>query len=142
PPFLFSSYLRLWNNSIAQREQIVPAKVTPLFYKTPQKGETRMKGYGKYWKTLKNRSVHWTTRSKHLLTTSLLRSTLALLAVAEVGLASLPLAHAAEPHFGEIETFANVPATPGFPEGISVDGNRVYVSGPATAGTGGTGPSK
>ena len=45
------------------------------------------------------------------------------------------------PAFGEIETFATVPAVPGFPEGVAVDGNRVYVSGPARFGTAGTGPS-
>lgn len=44
--------------------------------------------------------------------------------------------------FGDIETFVSIPALPGFPEGISVDGNLVYVSGPATAGTAETGPSK
>lgn len=99
-----------------------------------------MKSYGKYWATLKTRSGHWATHSKHLLTTSLLRSALALLAFTAAGLISLPLASAAQ--FGDIETFASVPATPGFPEGISVDGHRVYVSGPATAGTAGTGPSK
>src|SRR5690242_19415847 len=33
---------------------------------------------------------------------------------------------------GEIRTFARTPADPGFPEGIAVHGNRVYVSGPAT----------
>jgi hypothetical protein len=42
---------------------------------------------------------------------------------------------------GKIETFAIVPATPGFPEGVAVDGNRVYVSGPPRFGTAGTGPS-
>lgn len=40
-----------------------------------------------------------------------------------------------------IETFASVPAVPGFPEGIAVNGHRVYVSGPARFGTAGTGPS-
>lgn len=44
--------------------------------------------------------------------------------------------------YGEIKTFATVPAAPGFPEGIAVHGNRVYVSGPATFGTAGQGPSK
>lgn len=43
---------------------------------------------------------------------------------------------------GEIKTFARTPADPGFPEGIAVHGNRVYVSGPATFGTAGRGPSK
>lgn len=40
-----------------------------------------------------------------------------------------------------IKTFASVPAVPGFPEGIAVQGNKVYVSGPARFGTAGTGPS-
>jgi len=42
---------------------------------------------------------------------------------------------------GEIETFATVPVVPGFPEGVVVHGNRVFVSGPARFGTAGTGPS-
>ncbi|WP_437275310.1 SMP-30/gluconolactonase/LRE family protein [Sorangium sp. So ce375] len=44
--------------------------------------------------------------------------------------------------YGETRTFATVPAAPGFPEGIAVHGNLVYVSGPATFGTAGQGPSK
>jgi len=40
-----------------------------------------------------------------------------------------------------INTFATVPATPGFPEGIAVYGDWVFVSGPARFGTAGTGPS-
>ncbi|WP_437964632.1 hypothetical protein WMF04_33745 [Sorangium sp. So ce260] len=44
--------------------------------------------------------------------------------------------------YGQLKTFATFPASPGFPEGIAVDGNRVFVSGPATFGTAGTGPSK
>ncbi|MBX2997671.1 MAG: hypothetical protein KF893_04110 [Caldilineaceae bacterium] len=42
---------------------------------------------------------------------------------------------------GGVTTFAIVPAEPGFPEGIAVHGNRVFVSGPARFGTAGTGPS-
>jgi DNA-binding beta-propeller fold protein YncE len=68
-----------------------------------------------------------------------LRVSTALLAVAAVVLAGVSPAHALP--FGNIETFATVPAVPGFPEGIAVDGNRVYVSGPARFGTAGTGPS-
>jgi len=44
--------------------------------------------------------------------------------------------------YGEIRTFAQLPAHPGFPEGIAVHGDRVFVSGPATFGTAGSGPSK
>ncbi|WP_437586260.1 SMP-30/gluconolactonase/LRE family protein [Sorangium sp. So ce1000] len=44
--------------------------------------------------------------------------------------------------YGELKTFATAPAAPGFPEGIAVHGNLVYVSGPATFGTAGQGPSK
>ncbi len=43
--------------------------------------------------------------------------------------------------YGQITTFAPVPATPGFPEGVVIHGNRVFVSGPARFGTAGTGPS-
>lgn len=43
--------------------------------------------------------------------------------------------------FGTITTFATVPADPGYPEGVAVHGNHVYVSGPARFGTAGTGPS-
>ncbi len=43
--------------------------------------------------------------------------------------------------FGHITKFAQVPASPGFPEGIAVHGNSVFVSGPARFGTAGTGPS-
>jgi sugar lactone lactonase YvrE len=45
------------------------------------------------------------------------------------------------PPFGTITKFASVPATPGFPEGVAVHGNSVFVSGPARFGTAGTGPS-
>ena len=43
--------------------------------------------------------------------------------------------------FGHITKFAQVPASPGYPEGIAVHGNSVFVSGPARFGTAGTGPS-
>lgn len=45
------------------------------------------------------------------------------------------------PAFGEITKFASVPANPGFPEGVAVHGNSVFVSGPARFGTANTGPS-
>ena len=41
---------------------------------------------------------------------------------------------------GKAKLFARVPA-PAFPEGVAVDRGRVYVSGPATFGTAGQGPS-
>jgi sugar lactone lactonase YvrE len=63
----------------------------------------------------------------------------AALALAVAGLAAPSPARAAA--FGTIETFATVPAVPGFPEGVAVHGNRVFVSGPARFGTAGTGPS-
>jgi sugar lactone lactonase YvrE len=46
-----------------------------------------------------------------------------------------------KPAFGTIAKFAAVPAVPGFPEGVAVHGNSVFVSGPARFGTAGTGPS-
>lgn len=57
------------------------------------------------------------------------------------GWLAAPPAEAAQPPFGSITTFAPVPAVPGFPEGVAVHGNRVFVSGPARFGTAGTGPS-
>jgi sugar lactone lactonase YvrE len=45
------------------------------------------------------------------------------------------------PAFGTITKFATVPAMPGYPEGVAVHGNSVFVSGPARFGTSGTGPS-
>ncbi|HEX2042576.1 MAG TPA: SMP-30/gluconolactonase/LRE family protein [Acidimicrobiales bacterium] len=47
--------------------------------------------------------------------------------------------HAPRP-FGDVKVLARVPP-PGFPEGIAVRGNIVFVSGPATFGTAGQGPS-
>ncbi len=46
-----------------------------------------------------------------------------------------------KPAFGTITKFATVPATPGYPEGVAIHGNSVFVSGPARFGTAGTGPS-
>lgn len=43
--------------------------------------------------------------------------------------------------FGDAYILAQVPAQPGFPEGVAVKGNRVYVAGAATFGTTGKGPS-
>lgn len=48
---------------------------------------------------------------------------------------------AKKPVFGTITKLATVPAEPGFPEGVAVDGDNVFVSGPARFGTAGTGPS-
>ena len=68
-----------------------------------------------------------------------LRAAVVLLAVLALGLAGFGAAQASQ--IGDIDTFASVPATPGFPEGIVVHGNSVFVSGPARFGTAGTGPS-
>ena len=43
--------------------------------------------------------------------------------------------------YGDVKVLATVPAQPGYPEGIAVRGNKVYVAGPARFGTTGTGPS-
>jgi sugar lactone lactonase YvrE len=53
----------------------------------------------------------------------------------------LPTVVLAAMEFDGIQTFATVPADPGFPEGVAVHGDRVFVSGPARFGTAGTGPS-
>jgi len=44
--------------------------------------------------------------------------------------------------FGDARVLARVPTPPGFPEGIAVYGDLVFVSGPATFGTAGQGPSR
>ena len=66
---------------------------------------------------------------------------ISLIAVFSLFLASAPGLAMAEPAFGTISLFAPVPAVPGFPEGVAVHGNSVFVSGPARFGTAGTGPS-
>ena len=63
------------------------------------------------------------------------------LVVATVLVLSLSMTYSAMAASGGIDTFAVVPADPGFPEGIVVHGSHVYVSGPARFGTAGTGPS-
>lgn len=68
-----------------------------------------------------------------------LRAALVLVAVLALGLAGAGLVQASQ--IGDISTFAGVPPTPGFPEGVAVQGNSVFVSGPARFGTAGTGPS-
>jgi len=63
------------------------------------------------------------------------------LIIATVLVLSLSMTSNALADGGSIDTFASVPADPGFPEGIVVHGNHVFVSGPARFGTAGTGPS-
>lgn len=46
------------------------------------------------------------------------------------------------PALGSGSVFAHIPTPPGLPEGIVVVGDRVFVSGPATFGTAGLGPSQ
>lgn len=56
-------------------------------------------------------------------------------------LLALALGVAQAAAYGTITPFAPVPAAPGFPEGVAMHGNSVFVSGPARFGTAGTGPS-
>jgi hypothetical protein len=42
---------------------------------------------------------------------------------------------------GEGSVLTQLPASPGYPEGVVVVGDKIYVSGPAAFGTAGTGPS-
>jgi sugar lactone lactonase YvrE len=67
----------------------------------------------------------------------------AFLAAATAASALLPATAAAEQArpYGDVQVLATFPTPPGFPEGIAVKGNKVYVSGPARFGTAGTGPS-
>lgn len=46
------------------------------------------------------------------------------------------------PALGSGSVFATVPTPPGYPEGIAVVGDRVFVAGPATFGTAGAPPSQ
>lgn len=69
------------------------------------------------------------------------RLTLTNLIIATVLLLFLSVAPNALADGNGFDTFAVVPADPGFPEGIVVHGNNVFVSGPARFGTAGTGPS-
>lgn len=55
--------------------------------------------------------------------------------------ALLGAAPAADAAFGDAKTLAPFPAQPGFPEGVVVQGDRVYVAGAATFGTTASGPS-
>jgi sugar lactone lactonase YvrE len=60
----------------------------------------------------------------------------AMVAAAVLGLVVAGDATAEQPPaFGEARILAQVPNPPGFPEGIAVRGNRIYVAGPATFGT-------
>jgi sugar lactone lactonase YvrE len=72
---------------------------------------------------------------------SLITSTITFALVLSLAAAGLTRGALADDPIGTITTLANVPATPGFPEGIAVNGDHIYVSGPATFGTAGTGPS-
>ena len=63
-----------------------------------------------------------------------------LLAAAAIGGAGA--VGAATRPFGDARILAAVPTPPGFPEGIAVFGNILWVSGPATFGTAGQGPSR
>ena len=72
---------------------------------------------------------------------SILSSTIIFALVVSLYVAGLTGGALAGDPIGKITTLAIVPATPGFPEGIVVNGNHIYVSGPATFGTAGTGPS-
>ncbi len=60
--------------------------------------------------------------------------------VAAVGSPTMAAAEESRP-FGDAYILSQVPAEPGFPEGIAVKGSRVYVAGAATLGTTGQGPS-
>ena len=45
-------------------------------------------------------------------------------------------------NIGDVQVLATFPTPPGFPEGVAVNGSRVYVSGPARFGNAGEPPSK
>ena len=55
---------------------------------------------------------------------------------------SLSFAAIPDRPFGDVQILATVPFPPGFPEGIAVNGDKVYVAGPASFDTAGTPASK
>jgi len=69
------------------------------------------------------------------------RAALSLLTVAAFGVTGVRAVSAKPKPIGHVKPFAQLSPIPGFPEGIVVEGNLVYVSGPARFGTAGTGPS-
>jgi DNA-binding beta-propeller fold protein YncE len=50
------------------------------------------------------------------------------------GVTFSPVAYSQTPQLGDAKVFAPVPTPPGFPEGIAVQNDRVYVCGPAAFG--------
>ena len=55
---------------------------------------------------------------------------------------SIAFANTPDRAFGDVQIRATVPFPPGFPEGIAVNGDKVYVAGPASFDTAGTPASK
>src|SRR5262249_56258803 len=86
-------------------------------------------------------------RTQSALSTYLMLSVLVFVALGAVGRGrvSLEKVNAAEGAvsrpFGDVQVLATVPTPPGFPEGIAVRGDKVYVAGPARFGTAGDGQS-
>ena len=86
-------------------------------------------------------------RTQSALSTYLMLSVLVFVALGAVGQGrvSLEQVNAAEGAvsrpFGDAQVLATVPTPPGFPEGIAVKGEKVYVAGPARFGTAGDGQS-
>ncbi len=68
--------------------------------------------------------------------------TLLTLAVTFTAGASSAAAESTDRPFGDVQILATVPFPPGFPEGIAVNGDTVYVAGPASFDTAGTPASK
>ena len=83
-----------------------------------------------------------TIKIGNLITPKMLKAAMAILAIS---VATQMYAQPKQPNrpFGDVEVLATVPASTGFPEGIAVRGNKIYVSGPARFGTAGDGtPSR
>ena len=73
--------------------------------------------------------------------TNSLITLLALVIISTVGTTLVTAEDTVRP-FGDVKTLATVSFPPGFPEGIAVNGDRVYVAGPASFDTAGTPASK
>lgn len=83
-----------------------------------------------------------TMNPRNLFSKSMIRAALTILVVSIATQMYAQTRQSSRP-FGDVQVLATVPASTGFPEGIAVKGNKIYVSGPARFGTAGDGtPSR
>ena len=86
--------------------------------------------------------MHFITVSSNMRTRAHSSITLFTAAIFFILAVSFVAAAAPDRPFGDVKILATVSTPPGFPEGIAVNGDRVYVAGPASFDTAGTPASK